>query len=91
MFTQNVFYTRLLIRPTHANIDTFLEPFSNRFSFMDSIDIKTMECVNTFSSFVDNLVVSPEESQLLEKATSGQHFNQNWKKARSVLITASVM
>ncbi|XP_071122530.1 uncharacterized protein [Mytilus edulis] len=79
------------LRPEHANIDTFLELFQTNFSYMDNIIIKSAECLNVFEAFVNSLTVTSKISENLEKATRGQHFNVNWKKARSVLITASVM
>jgi len=79
------------LRPEHANIDSFLKLFQNNFSYIDAIDISSQKCVDTFTSFVDNLLVSAKVSENLEKATRGQHFNLNWKKARNVIITASNM
>lgn len=46
---------------------------------------------DTLSNFLSNLMLTNEVCQNLEKGTRGQQINNNWREARSCLITASVM
>lgn len=59
--------------------------------YADHINLNSQKCKDTLSNFLSNLKLTNEVSQNLEKGTRGQHINNNWREARSCLITASVM
>ena len=55
--------------------------------YSDQVDLS--EKMDESRDFLDKLSISPDECDMLEKATRGQNCNQFWKEARSYLITAS--
>ncbi|XP_050405879.2 uncharacterized protein LOC126821476 [Patella vulgata] len=59
--------------------------------YVDSVNLKSDMCTDVFQSFLDNISLTSELCQALERSTRGQGSNQNWLKARTCLITASVM
>lgn len=59
--------------------------------YADHINLNSQKCKDTLSNFLSNLKLTNEVSQNLEKGTRGQHINNNWREARSCLITALVM
>ncbi|XP_062619310.1 uncharacterized protein LOC134280875 [Saccostrea cucullata] len=89
IYPQCVLYQTL--RAEHVNIDSFLNIFLPDFMYRDNVNLKSKECVENFKSFVNNMNITTEVSELLEKGTRGQNSNVNWRKARCNIITASVM
>lgn len=55
------------------------------------MDINSQKCSDILSNFLSNLKLTNEVCQNLEKGTRGQQINNNWREARSCLITTSVM
>lgn len=59
--------------------------------YADHMDLNSQKCKDTVSNFLSNLMLTNEVCQNLEKGTRGQQINNNWREARSCLITALVM
>lgn len=89
IYPQSVLYQTLTAEP--ADISSFLKLFIPDFMYADHMDLNSQKCKDTLSNFLSNLKLTNEVSQNLEKGTRGQQINNNWREARSCLITASVM
>ena len=59
------------------------------FSYMDTVDITSIECVEHFSAYYDSLKISKDERIQVEIATRDQQANPLWKEARIGRLTAS--
>ena len=81
----------LTLRGTPGDIDSFLNLFEVPFSYCDEVDLTCDDVRKEFREFTSSLTVAASVLENLEKSTRGQGVNLNWKKARSVVITASHM
>ena len=59
------------------------------FQYKDSVDISSVECLDIFSTYFDNLSLTKEQCVTINELTLGQHENHLWKSARFGRLTAS--
>jgi hypothetical protein len=79
------------MRGTPGDISSFLSLFDVPFSYRDSVDLTCDSIQQVFQDFTSSLKVTRSMLDNLEKSTRGQGININWKKARSLVVTASHM
>ncbi|CAC5412426.1 unnamed protein product [Mytilus coruscus] len=69
-----------------TNVSTLPKLHNINFSYMDSVDISSIECVQQFSSYFDSLKITKDECSKIEMATREQHKNPLWKHVHFGLI-----
>jgi hypothetical protein len=81
---------RTLCNIDNSNSEITLPKLHNiTFSYMDTVDITSIECVEHFSAYCDSLKISKNECIQVEIATRDQQANPIWKEARIGRLTAS--
>ena len=79
----------LTLRRTPDDICEFLDIFNVPFCYADSVQLADVK--DTLQEFATSLELNSNIIENLEKSTRGQGVNVNWKRARSVVVTASHM
>ena len=79
----------LTLRRTPDDISEFLDIFNVPFCYADSVQLADVK--DTLQEFETPLELNSNIIENLEKSTRGQGVNVNWKRARSVVVTASHM
>ena len=77
----------LTLRRTPDDISEFLDIFNVPFCYADSVQLADVK--DTLQEFATSLELNSNIIENLEKSTRGQGVNVNWKRARSVVVTAS--
>ena len=77
----------LTLRRTPDDISEFLDIFNVPFCHADSVQLADVK--DTLQEFATSLELNSNIIENLEMSTRGQGVNVNWKRARSVVVTAS--
>lgn len=72
-----------------ADISPFMIMYETSFMYMDNIDLNSTVCQSEFIDFVNRIEISPLTVSELNNSTRGQASNENWKAARTCVLTAS--
>ncbi|XP_076087997.1 uncharacterized protein LOC143058383 [Mytilus galloprovincialis] len=73
----------------NTSISTLPKLHNINFSYMDTVDITSIECVQHFLSYFDSLKITKDDCSKIEVATREQHKNPLWKQVRRGRLTAS--
>ena len=66
-----------------------LTPYDKLEQYFQNIPSQCKTCDSCFGNILETLRYTPTERKHIEKATKGQHLNDNWHHMRKGLITAS--
>ncbi|XP_014666936.1 PREDICTED: uncharacterized protein LOC106808645 [Priapulus caudatus] len=83
----------LTLRNTPGDITDFTDLFEVDRCLADHVDLSAAQNQSLFEAFLAEYSESVTETMIenLERSTRGQGINLNWRKARSVILTASHM
>ena len=73
----------------NTSVSTLPKLHNINFSYMDTVDITSIECVQHFLSYFDSLKITKDDCSKIEVATREQHKNPLWKQVRRGRLTAS--
>ena len=67
----------------------FLDQFKPDINYADWVDMASAVSVDRFETFVEKLVITKDQADVINEATRGQALNAQWVQARTLLITSS--